>query len=95
MTDLVPYPEGGKEAEEGPSAAAARRLKALVLDSVSSDHSRRAYSKALDDLLAFLGGRPFTRSEPGKAQEPEAEPEPRRLESPLWLVKSEKSEEEG
>jgi hypothetical protein len=37
------------------------KLSALVLDSVLSDHSRRAYSKALDDFLAFLGPRPFTR----------------------------------
>ncbi len=33
-----------------------------MLDSVSSDHSRRAYGKALDDFLAFLGVRPFTRA---------------------------------
>jgi site-specific recombinase XerD len=76
MTDLVLYPEGGPEGEEKPpgggpgegaapaegARAVAQRLKALVLDTVSSEHSRRAYSKALDDFLAFLGGRPFTRA---------------------------------
>ncbi|HKC10787.1 MAG TPA: tyrosine-type recombinase/integrase, partial [Vicinamibacteria bacterium] len=29
---------------------------------MSSEHSRRAYGKALDDFLAFLGPRPFTRA---------------------------------
>jgi site-specific recombinase XerD len=29
------------------------RLKALVLDSVTSPHSRRAYNKALDDFLSW------------------------------------------
>jgi integrase len=72
MTDLVPRPEGGPEGEEKPpgagaapaegATAVAQRLKALVLDTVSSDHSRRAYEKALDDFLTFLGGRPFTRA---------------------------------
>jgi integrase len=66
MTDLVPRPEGGTEGEGGPSAegptAGAQSLKAPVLDTVSSEHSRRAYGKALDDFLAFLGPRPFTRA---------------------------------
>src|SRR5260370_12486870 len=65
MSDLVPYPEPGPEGEEGSAGgttAAAQRLKALVLDTVSSEHSRRAYGKALDDFLAFLGPRPFTRA---------------------------------
>src|SRR5713226_4206079 len=65
MTDLVPRPEAGPEGEDplggGPSELVAR-LKALVLDTVSSEHSRRAYGKALDNFLAFLGGRPFTRA---------------------------------
>src|SRR5258708_8404012 len=65
MSDLVPYPGGGGDGGPtpggGPSELVAR-LKALVLDTVSSEHSRRAYRKALDDFLAFLGPRPFTRA---------------------------------
>jgi site-specific recombinase XerD len=34
------------------------RLKALVLDSVTSAHSRRAYEKALDDFLAWYRSAP-------------------------------------
>jgi site-specific recombinase XerD len=65
MTDLVPRPEPGPEGEKahgGGTGEVVARLKALVLDTVSSEHSRRAYSKALDDFLAFLGPRPFTRA---------------------------------
>src|SRR5229473_1490980 len=65
MTDLVPYPEPGPEGEEPPGrrpTEAAPRLKAVVVNTVSSEHSRRAYGKALDDFLAFLGPRPFTRA---------------------------------
>src|SRR5258708_38245883 len=76
MTDLVPYPEAGPQGEEPPKGgdpsdgaaaaegrtAGAQRLKALVLDTVSSEHSRKAYGKALDDFLSFLGPRPFTRA---------------------------------
>src|SRR5713226_9850390 len=65
MTDLVPYPEPGPEGEQPPGSGpneVVTRLKALVLDTVSSEHSRRAYGKALDDFLAFVGPRPFTRA---------------------------------
>src|SRR5260370_11703559 len=76
MTDVVPYPEAGPQGEEPPkggdpsdgaaaaegTTAGAQRLKALVLDTLSSEHSRRAYGKALDDFLTFLGPRPFTRA---------------------------------
>src|SRR5258708_39781715 len=65
MTDLVPRPEGGPEGENPPSGGPGElvaRLKALVLDTVSSERSRRAYGKALDDFLAFLGRRPFPRA---------------------------------
>src|ERR1035438_5354538 len=34
------------------------RLKALVLDSVTSPHSRRAYDKALDDFLSWYRAAP-------------------------------------
>ena len=37
-------------------------LRKMVLDSVSSTHSRRNYGKALDLLFAFAGGRPLTRA---------------------------------
>jgi site-specific recombinase XerD len=66
MSDLVPRPEGGSEGDGsrpgGGTGEGVARLKALVLNTVSSEHSRRAYSKALDDFLAFLGPRPFTRA---------------------------------
>jgi integrase len=42
--------------------AAQQRLRALVLDTVASPHSRRNYAKALDDLFAFSAGRPLTRA---------------------------------
>src|ERR1700722_19095079 len=42
-----------------PAQAALRRM---VLDAVTSPHSRRNYAKALDDLFAFAAGRPLTRA---------------------------------
>ena len=39
-----------------------QRLRALVLDTVASPHSRRNYAKALDDLFAFAAGRPLPRA---------------------------------
>ncbi len=33
----------------------------MVLDSVSSPHSRRNYAKALDDLFRYCASRPFAR----------------------------------
>jgi site-specific recombinase XerD len=38
------------------------RIKALVLASVTSPHSRRAYGRALDEFLAWSEGRAFTRA---------------------------------
>src|SRR5271167_1517071 len=38
------------------------RLRRMVLDAVTSPHSRRNYAKALDDLFAFAAGRPLTRA---------------------------------
>lgn len=38
------------------------QLRQMVLDSVTSPHSRRNYAKALDLLFAFAGGRPLTRA---------------------------------
>ena len=37
------------------------RLRQTVLDSVVSEHSKRNYAKALDDLFVFAAGRPLTR----------------------------------
>ena len=51
--------ESGREAAD--LAPAQARLRQMVLDSVSSIHSRRNYAKALDDLFAFAAGRPLTR----------------------------------
>jgi len=42
--------------------AAQQRLRALVLDTVVSPHSRSNYGKALDDLFAFSAGRSLTRA---------------------------------
>lgn len=36
-------------------------LRKMTLDTVRSEHSRRAYAKSLDDLFRFTGGRPLTR----------------------------------
>ena len=38
-----------------------QRLRRMVLDALPSPNSRRNYAKALDDLFAFLAGRPLTR----------------------------------
>lgn len=40
---------------------AQKRLRQMVLDTLSSANSRRNYAKALDDLFAFSAGRPLTR----------------------------------
>ena len=48
-----------------PEAAALARIKALVLDSLPSSESRRAYGRALDDFLAWRqrhGGTGFTKA---------------------------------
>ncbi len=37
-------------------------LKQMVLDSVTSPHTRRNYAKSLDNLFAFSAGRPLTRA---------------------------------
>ncbi len=37
-------------------------VKQMVLDSVTSPHTRRNYAKALDNLFAFSAGRPLTRA---------------------------------
>jgi integrase len=41
-----------------PPASGLARIRGLVLDSVVSPHSRRAYAKALDDFLAWYAAEP-------------------------------------
>ena len=41
---------------------AQHQLWQMVLDSVTSEHSRRSYAKALDLLFAFAASRPLTRA---------------------------------
>ena len=53
------YQEGQKEGAG--LLDAQQRLRALVLSTVASPHSRRNYGKALDDLFAFSASRPLTR----------------------------------
>ena len=57
--ELLP-PSTQQNGERGLEEAQAH-LRALVLNAVSSAHTRRAYGKALDDLFAFAAGRPLTR----------------------------------
>jgi integrase len=60
--------EGDAVMDRLPSAPASglteaqARLRGMVLDAVTSPHSRRNYAKALDDLFAFAAGRPLTRA---------------------------------
>ena len=42
--------------------AAFRELREMVLNSVASEHSKRNYAKALDDLFAFCAGRSLSRA---------------------------------
>ena len=44
------------------SQPALDRVKALVLDSVNSAHSRAAYDRALTDFFGWFGGRPFVKA---------------------------------
>ena len=69
MADLVSVPAEGDEGEgrgdgllPAPASTsglteAQAHLRRMVLDAVSSPHSRRNYAKALDDLFAFAAGR--------------------------------------
>jgi integrase len=56
---FAPVPPEAAEASALTPAQAA--LRAMVLASVRSPHSRRAYAKALDELFAFAAGRPLSR----------------------------------
>ena len=54
-------PSTGQTAGEG-RAEAEMQLRTMVLGSVTSPHTRRNYSKALDLLFALAAGRPLTRA---------------------------------
>ena len=41
---------------------ALRELRQMVLNSVASEHSKRNYAKAVDDLFAFCASRPLSRA---------------------------------
>jgi len=55
----APAPKG-REAEPLALTPAQTLLRKMVLDSVSSPHSRRNYAKALDDLFRFCASRPLS-----------------------------------
>src|SRR6202049_886105 len=59
---LAPVPPESREAEPLALTPAQAQLRKLVLDAVSSPHSKRNYAKALDDLFAFCASWPLSRS---------------------------------
>ena len=59
LTSFVAKDSQAKAAE---LTAAQGALKQMVLDSVTSPHTRRNYSKALDTLFLFTASRPLTRA---------------------------------
>ena len=55
--------EASPVAPESPALTPAQlQLRQMVLDSVTSTHSQRAYAKGLDLLFAFAASRPLTRA---------------------------------
>jgi hypothetical protein len=62
-TQLVLAASASESREREPLALtpAQALLRKMVLDSVSSPHSRRNYAKALDDLFRFCASRPLSR----------------------------------
>src|SRR3982750_4736215 len=58
---LAPPPPESREGEPLALIPAQTLLRKMVLDSVSSPHSRRNYAKALDDLFRFCASRPLSR----------------------------------
>jgi integrase len=58
---LVPPTPQSREGETSALTPAQALLRKMVLDSVSSPHSRRNYAKALDHLFAFCASRPLSR----------------------------------
>ena len=70
---VLPWPKqpksrlwSGVEPSAGPEMPALTpaqlQLRKMVLDSVTSPHSRRTYAKGLDLLFAFAANRPLTRA---------------------------------
>jgi integrase len=65
MTSELVLAGSDPESREGQTSAltpAQALLRRMVLDSVSSPHSRRNYAKALDHLFAFCASRPLSRA---------------------------------
>ena len=65
MTSELVLAGSDPESREGqPSALTPAQtiLRKMVLDSVSSPHTRRNYAKALDHLFAFCASRPLSRA---------------------------------
>jgi hypothetical protein len=58
---LAPPPPESREGEPFALSPAQAILRKMVLDSVSSVHTRRNYAKALDDLFAFCASQPLSR----------------------------------
>jgi integrase len=59
---LAPPPPESREGQPSALTQAQALLRKMVLDSVSSPHSRRNYAKALDHLFAFCASRPLSRA---------------------------------
>ena len=64
MTDLLltSFVSNEGQARAAELTAAQSALKQMVLDSVTSPHTRRNYAKALDNLFLFSAGQPLTRA---------------------------------
>jgi integrase len=58
---LAAIPPESREGEPCALTPAQAQLRKMVLDAVSSPHSKRNYAKALDDLFQFCASRPLSR----------------------------------
>jgi integrase len=58
---LAAVPPESREGEPLALTPAQVRLRKMVLDAVTSPHSKRNYARALDDLFAFCASRPLSR----------------------------------
>jgi hypothetical protein len=58
---LAAVPQASREGEPLALTPAQVRLRKMVLDAVTSSHSKRNYARALDDLFAFCASRPLSR----------------------------------
>jgi integrase len=59
---LAAIPPESREAKPLALTPAQAQLRKMVLDAISSPHSKRNYGKALDDLFQFCASRPLSRS---------------------------------